>query len=249
MTTAHSRYAARLAALPHDALLALAALGCEQSEAVRAAAEDSLAVHSPFPEWAVEAVLLSSDLLPHFFGWFELEHHAVKGVCKAWRGAWAATLEGRRVLRPGPELVAPWQGYFYLRGATPDRERLALWRGGALHFLDRQMESKASLQLQGDAFAFGQDLVIGVEDHTLRRYSLSGAVLATYEHEENDVCWPVLAPCGLLFCVSYDPNDGTGTQDEILVFDSHSLQLQRRFGRGMLSFVRGRRRLAVRELL
>ena len=87
MTTAHSRLPARLAALPHDALLALAALGCEQSAAVRATAEDSLAVHSPFPEWAVEAVLLSSDLLPHFFGWFEEEQHAVKGVCKAWRGA------------------------------------------------------------------------------------------------------------------------------------------------------------------
>ena len=107
MTTAHSRLAARLAALPPDALLALAALGCEQSEAVRAA------VHSPFPEWAVEAVLLSSDLLPHFLGWFELEQHTVKGVCKAWRGAWAATLEGRRALRPGPELVAPWD-YFCL---------------------------------------------------------------------------------------------------------------------------------------
>ena len=34
MPTAHSRYAARLAALPHDALLALAALGCEQNAAV-----------------------------------------------------------------------------------------------------------------------------------------------------------------------------------------------------------------------
>ena len=35
MTTADSRYTARLAALPHDALLALAAMGCEQSDAVR----------------------------------------------------------------------------------------------------------------------------------------------------------------------------------------------------------------------
>ena len=38
MTTAHSRYAARLAGLPPEELLALAALGCEHSAAVRAAA-------------------------------------------------------------------------------------------------------------------------------------------------------------------------------------------------------------------
>ena len=108
MTTPTSRYAARLAALPHDALLALAAMGCEQSAAIRTAAEASLAVHAPFPQWACDEVLLSADLLPQLLGWFELEHHSVKGVCKAWRGVWAATLEGRRWLRPVPELVAPW---------------------------------------------------------------------------------------------------------------------------------------------
>ena len=68
MTTAHSRYAARLAALPPDALLALAALGCEQSAAVRAAADGRLAAHKPFPDWAREEVILSPDLLPQLLG-------------------------------------------------------------------------------------------------------------------------------------------------------------------------------------
>ena len=125
MTSPTFRYAARLAALPHDALLALAAVGCEQSAAVRSSAEASLAVHAPFPQWACDEVLLSADLLPQLLGWFEIEHHSVKGVCKAWRGVWAATLEGRRWLRPGPELVAP-RDRFALYGATPDGERLLI---------------------------------------------------------------------------------------------------------------------------
>ena len=64
MATVSSRYAARLAALPPHALVALAAKGCEESAAVRADADASLAVHSPFPAWARDEVLLSADLLP-----------------------------------------------------------------------------------------------------------------------------------------------------------------------------------------
>ena len=68
----------------------------------------------------------------------------------------------------------------------------------------------------------------------MRRYSMSGDV-ATYEHD-NCLTLPALSPCGLLFCVGYDGDD---TQDEILVFDSSSLQPQRRFGRGLLHRAEG----------
>jgi len=205
-------------------------------------------VHCPFPE-ACEAVLLSPDLLLWLFGWFELEHHAVKSVCKAWRGAWAATLEGRRALRPGPELVAPWESSFGLAGATPDGERLVLEEAddggavdGTLHIIDRQMESKASLPATGNAFAIGQDFLIGTRDQTLRRYSFSGELLATYEHAEEGffLAFPALSPCCLLFCLCCNEDDDThDTPDEILVFDSNSLQLQRRFGKGLLKGVQG----------
>ena len=58
------RYGARLAALPPDALLALALKGCEESAAVRTAADASLAQHAPLPQWARDEVLLSPDLMP-----------------------------------------------------------------------------------------------------------------------------------------------------------------------------------------
>ena len=72
-TTPTSRYATRLAALPPDVLLSLAAMACENlpHEAIRAAADASLAVHSPFPQWAHDEVILSTDLLPHLLGWIE----------------------------------------------------------------------------------------------------------------------------------------------------------------------------------
>ena len=60
-----SRLAVRFAQLPHDALAELAAQLCADGGAAAAAqAEAVLAAHQPVPQWAVEGVLLSSDLVP-----------------------------------------------------------------------------------------------------------------------------------------------------------------------------------------
>ena len=63
-----SRIALRLADLSHAQLLEIAAAGCEASTEVRNRADAILAAHKPLAQWAVEGVLLSSDLLPHLLG-------------------------------------------------------------------------------------------------------------------------------------------------------------------------------------
>ena len=68
-----SRLAVRLATLPHDALAELAAQLCAESGVAAAQAGAVLAAHQPVPQWAVEGVLLSSDLLPHVLAPLELE--------------------------------------------------------------------------------------------------------------------------------------------------------------------------------
>ena len=60
-----SRMAARLADLSHAQLLEIATAGCEASAEVKNRADVILAAHKPLAQWAVEGVLLSSDLVPH----------------------------------------------------------------------------------------------------------------------------------------------------------------------------------------
>ena len=96
-----SRLAARLALLPHDvlvqslshrALAECAALLCANSPADAARAEAALAAHQPVPQWAVEGVLLSTDLLPRLLA--PLASGPVSGdgaaaaACSAWAAGW-----------------------------------------------------------------------------------------------------------------------------------------------------------------
>ena len=106
-----SRMAVRLAKLPHDALVQLfthealaelAAQACADSPAVAARAEAVLAAHQPVPQWAVEGVLLSSDLVPHLLAPLESEDGAAAAACSAWAAGWRATAEGRRRLKQVP---------------------------------------------------------------------------------------------------------------------------------------------------
>ena len=59
--------AARLAELSHEQLVEIAAAGCDASTEVKNRADALLAAHKPLAhaQWAVEGVLLSSDLVPH----------------------------------------------------------------------------------------------------------------------------------------------------------------------------------------
>ena len=94
-----SRMAARLADLSHAQLVEIAAAGCEASTQVKNRADAILAAHKPLAQWAVEGVLLSSDLVPHLLAPLELEDGAAAAVCSRWAEGWKATSEGRRRLR------------------------------------------------------------------------------------------------------------------------------------------------------
>ena len=71
-----SRVAARLVDLSHAQLLEIAAAGCEASTEVKNRADAILAAHKPLAQWAVEGVLLSSDLAPHVLAPLPLEDSA-----------------------------------------------------------------------------------------------------------------------------------------------------------------------------
>ena len=100
-----SRMAARLADLVDLAapgvgeLLEIAAAGCEASAEVKNRADAILAAHKPLAQWAVEGVLLSSDLVPHLLAPLQLEDGAAAAVCSRWVEGWKDTSEGRRRLR------------------------------------------------------------------------------------------------------------------------------------------------------
>ena len=77
----------------------IAAAGCEASTEVKNRADAILAAHKPLAQWAVEGVLLSSDLVPHLLAPLQLEDGAAAAVCSRWAEGWKATSEGRRRLR------------------------------------------------------------------------------------------------------------------------------------------------------
>ena len=90
-----SRLAARLFELSHAQLLEIAIAGCEASTEVESRADAILAAHKPLPQWAVEGVLLSGDLVPHLLAPLQLEDGAAAAVCSRWADSWKATSEGR----------------------------------------------------------------------------------------------------------------------------------------------------------
>ena len=94
------RFAARLAALPPEEILEIAARGCHESAAIRRDVDAELAVRTPVPDWARSGVLLSPDLMPQIFESLEVEDHAAAAVCKAWGAEWKA--KTRRILRTAP---------------------------------------------------------------------------------------------------------------------------------------------------
>ena len=134
------RLSLRLGQLPHDVLAGLAARLCSDSPALKAAAEECMAAHTPLPHEMVERVLLSPDLVPHILGPLEAEDGAAAAVCSLWLDGWKATNEPRRRLKQVPldlpeELVTD-DGL--QMAATPDG-RLLVDTGSELHILDRSM--------------------------------------------------------------------------------------------------------------
>ena len=222
MVSAPSRLAMRLAELSHAQLLQIALAGCEASSDVNNLADAFFAEHKPLPQWAVESVLLSDDLVPHVLAPLELEDGAAAAVCSCWADAWKATGENRRHLRRVPfsipqELLG-MADYFELAtipGGNDGRDWLLVRSGGTVRVL---LRSVFNPWLERDpifdhferddsiiaADARGIYVVIRRvhgDEVTVRRFTYFGNECASYEDATKFPFRGVLAPNGLLFCV------------------------------------------------
>ena len=252
-----SRIAARLADLSHGQLLEIASLGCEASAEVKNRADTLLAAHKPLALWAVEGVLLSSDLVPHLLAPLRLEDGAAAAVCSRWAEGWKATSEGRRRLTR-VALDFPEELLHHDMAVVPGgNEELVVRSGYMVRMLGRDMSIINSFMLSAEANASGFLSIAASEEFLyatlnggdyVARLSRDGTgdgfdpplTHAYWSDPVKSIGIPVLAPGGLLFCLLYDVADGT--QDEIVALDAQTLQLCHRFG---LSILRGASGLVV----
>ena len=245
-----SRLAARLVDLSHAQLLEIAAAGCEASAEVKNRADAILAAHKPLAQWAVEGVLLSSDLVPHLLALLQLADGAAAAVCSRWAAGWKATSEGRRRLtRVAFDFPEDLLGVSELRTAVipGDEEKLVVISGHATRILDRSMNTVSSFALEDDDDDTSLNGPIAADMHSIYaclegvpsqvcRFThvvAPGTRVASYHFPDGyQGHGPVLAPGGLLFCVCY--SSAGSDQDEIIALDSQSLQLRYRFGQSLL---------------
>ena len=240
-----SRLAARLVDLSHAQLLEIAAAGCEASAEVKNRADAILAAHKPLAQWAVEGVLLSSDLVPHLLAPLQLADGAAAAVCSRWAVGWKATSEGRRRLtRVAFDFPQDLLGKKSLNLAvTPGGDELVASAASAgssrttVRILARDMSSGSKLLMlpvgHGEIAAGEQLLYItagfGAE---VRSLTHDRTEVARYEDQDKLISHPVLGPGGLLFCVLFDESDPK--LDEIITLDAQTLQPRHRFGLSML---------------
>ena len=237
-----SRIAARLADLSHAQLVEIAAAGCDASTEVKDRADALLAVHKPLAQWAVEGVLLSSDLVPHLLAPLQLEDGAAAAVCSRWAEGWKATSEGRRRLRKvaldfPPELLS--KGSLNMAVIPGDDELLVVKSGSTARILGRDMSGGgASFELpssSGYIAASEEFIYVTRFFERITSFTHDGTEVVSYEDPDRLIAFPVLGPGGLLFCVLYDDADGI-EHDEIVALDAQTLQLRYRFGRSLLNY-------------
>ena len=237
-----SRLAARLFDLSHAQLLEIAAAGCEASIEVMNRADAILAAHKPLPQWAVEGVLLSSDLVPHLLAPLELEDGAAAAVCSRWAGGWVATSEGRRHLTRvafdfPPELLDTRAAASFSIAVIPGGdERLVVRSGSNVRILPRDMSSATSFELPtkaGDVAAGEQFLYTTGTNTDVISLTYDGVEVASYIDPDKTVYSPVLAPGGLLFCAL--SAEGNEKEDEIIALDALTMEPRYRFGLSMLN--------------
>ena len=201
------------------------------------------AAHKPLAQWAVEGVLLSSDLVPHLLAPLQLEDGAAAAVCSRWAEGWKATSEGRRRLRkvaldfPRELLDRPLD----MAVIPGDDEQLVVKCGPVVHILDRDMSLGRCFELQSSAgcITASEEFIYAIHGAfgNITSFTLHGTEAMSYEDPDKHIAFPVLAPGGLLFCNLF--NDGDGTQDEIVALDAQTLQPRHRFGLSLLNDARG----------
>ena len=196
-------------------------------------------------QWAVEGVLLSSDLLPHLLAPLQLQDGAAAAVCSQWANGWKATSEGRRRLTrvafdfPQDLLGTDSLGMAVIPGG--DEQQLVVRSSTTVRILARDMSSNTSFELPsvyGD-FAASEQFLYVTECHAneVRCLTHDGTEVASYEDQDKTISCVILAPGGLLFCVL--TNDEDYTQDEIIALDAQTLQPRYRFGLSLLKDATG----------
>ena len=184
--------AARLADLSHAQLVEIAAAGCEASTQVKNRADALLAAHKPLAQWAVEGVLLSSDLVPHLLAPLQLEDGAAAAVCSRWAEGWKATSEGRRRLRkvaldfPHEDLLGPRS---LDMAVVPGGDELVVRSGTTVRILGRDMSTSTSFELSsyyGDVVASEEFIYANEDSNEVRCLTHDGTEVA--EYEEQDKC-------------------------------------------------------------
>ena len=239
--TPSSRLAARLADLSHAQLVEIAAAGCEASAEVKNRADALLAAHKPLAQWAVEGVLLSSDLVPHLLAPLQLEDGAAAAVCSLWLEGWKATSEGRRRLtRVAFDFPRHLLGKdsFVMAEIPGDNEQLLVKSGALVRNLGRDMSSSGpSFELPnfyGNVVA-SEEFIYNTQDLSKEVYCRThdGTEVAKYEEQDKAIASLALAPGGLLFCLLYVMD--VHTQDEIVALDAQTLQPRHRFGLSLLN--------------
>ena len=238
-----SRMAARLADLSHAQLVEIAAAGCDASAEVKNRADAILAAHKPLAQWAVEGVLLLSDLVPHLLAPLQLQDGAAAAVCSRWAEGWKATSEGRRRLTK-VALDFP-QDLLSKRSlemaVVPGGDELVVRSGDAVCILARDMSVVSSFKMPGSTgcIAASEEFIYATQmECRMRCFTHDGTEVAKYEDPDKGIGYPVLAPGGLLFCVLND-EEGDYSQDEIVALDAQTLQPRHRFGLSLLNGARG----------
>ena len=232
-----SRAAARLADLSHAQLVEIAAAGCEASTEVKNRADALLAAHKPLAQWAVEGVLLSSDLVPHLLAPLQLEDGAAAAVCSRWAEGWKATSEGRRRLR---KVALDFPPNLLKRNSldmavVPGDDKLVVRSEYTVCILARDMSVVSSFEKPGSACCIATSEEFIYANHSNERitsFTHDGTEVVSYEDPDKLIACPVLAPGGLLFCNLFNEEDST--QDEIVALDAQTLQPRHRFGLSLL---------------
>ena len=235
-----SRIALRLFDLSHAQLLEIAAAGCEASTEVRNRADAIIAAHKPLAQWAVEGVLLSSDLVPHLLAPLQLEDGAAAAVCSQWADGWKATSEGRRRLTrmafDFPEDLLGTESFGM--AVMPGGDELVVRSGFTVHILARDMSHRTSFGLmndQGEVAAGEQFLYVTGPGPGITSFTHDGTEVTYYVELGKMISCPTLAPGGLLFCVLANNDDHLGDNDEIIALDAQTLQPRYRFGLSLLN--------------
>jgi len=246
--TSRSRVSrSRLAKFSHAQLVEIAAAGCEASTQVKNRADALLAAHKPLAQWAVEGVLLSSDLVPHLLAPLQLEDGAAAAVCSRWAEGWKATSEGRRRLRkvaldfPQELLDTPC-----LRMAvTPGGDELVVRTGSTACILGRDMSSSGTtfeLATYHGEIAASEEFIYASMYDQIGCFTHDGTEVTNYQIEDLQVDGGMdcltLAPGGLLFCNLFD-TVGLPEDDEIVALDAQTLQPRHRFGLSLLKYTCG----------